>query len=247
MIEPNRRQQIEPPGALSQAVNCAALAVTKLALTAFIPIQRWVTPVHTTHAFINRQAIEILRNDGHRAAASLLESNFDTWNGGTYWADKGWKNTTHHFNPSTGRGLWRWPDALVVCSQYWENALRFWQQGAQEAALFWLGAVGHIIQDLCEPHHARATALHGHRVFEAWAEDVKGSYALSAGGIYGFGETPVKWAKANAETAWEFFPLVTDKASTHEYHQAAGVLLPRAQATTAGLAVAFLEIAGVPA
>jgi len=228
---------------LRQVADTTSLTLCKMALCMALPFQRWITPVHSTHSFINSQAIRILRADGHTRWANLAEKHFDTWNTGTYCADHHYRNTTHHFNLKTGRGLWRWPSAVDVIGGFWDEAMSAWRSGHQGRAFFWLGAVVHLIQDLCEPHHARATVLHGHRRFERWAAQNKDSYVLSQGGVYDLGNRPEEWAVANAGMAWEMFPLVTDGSNLDDYSWALGILLPRAQATTAGLVGRFLAVA----
>jgi phospholipase C len=67
--------------------------------------------------------LEILRSDGFDRYADFLQGYSRELNLGVVWADKGWKNAHHYFNPVTGRGLWNFADAMSVFELYYQTAL----------------------------------------------------------------------------------------------------------------------------
>jgi len=62
-------------------------------------LQQQLSPHSRTHDFCNQQAIEILKNDGFRQEATLLENYLNDMNAGSAWADQNWLYTSHYYNP----------------------------------------------------------------------------------------------------------------------------------------------------
>ncbi|HHY47070.1 MAG TPA: phospholipase [Firmicutes bacterium] len=235
---------------LTQAIrlhkrSCPLLA--RIVRVSGVPIQRLLDKTGGTHAFLNREAVSLLRTDGLSDLAAYLLQKMDILIRGTYWADRGWKNASHHYHPSTRRGLWKWPNAIVESNTHFARALVAWQRRDENRAIFFLGAALHIIQDLCVPFHARAIVLQGHQRFELWADQHKHEFGIQGStmrGIYRPVAKPEEWIKANAEMSYEFFPLVARDASENDYRSAAGELIPQAIRTSAGFLAAFFELNG---
>ncbi|MDD2421565.1 MAG: zinc dependent phospholipase C family protein [Heliobacteriaceae bacterium] len=197
-----------------------------------------------THNFCNAQAREILRNDGHESIARILGKFGESLNLGAAWVDQGWKNVSHYYNPVTQRGWRGWPSAAVEVERYFMRAGYLYRRGNPEKAMFLLGAAGHLVQDLCVPHHAHGVIFAGHREFEVFAEVNRNAYPASTGGMYGGNWSPSRWIVTNAQVAYDFFSVVTD-GNTREYDQALQTLLPVAQRSTAGLFKCFFDRFGL--
>lgn len=207
----------------------------KLALATTGPIQSLLDRPGITHAFCNRQAIAILRNDGHSQFAALLEQYLPELDAGVFWADTGWKNVGHYYNPATGQGLWRFPSALEEFERYYEiaavNALRRdWKK-----AFFYLGAATHLIQDVCVPHHVCGKVLDGHKQYEQWAEAHRERYAVVDCGLYMEGQPINRLLQQNAAIAADLLSWVAADSSKFLYRRATEIALPLAQRSTAGL------------
>ncbi len=204
-------------------------------LTAVSPLQGMLDRPGVTHEFCNRQALQILRSDGFTSYADFLQQFQRELNLGVYWADKGWKNIHHYFEPGSGKGLWHFANALDQFEAYYRLALTALRQTDPRKAVFWIGAAAHLVQDLCVPHHARAKMLDGHKQYETWAEKCCSRYAVNAQGVYGEGRAACSLLVANAVVAADFFDMVVRENDETSYHKATAVLLPLAQRTTAGL------------
>lgn len=229
---------------LTATISTAMLVTGRALLLVVSPLQNWVTRQHVTHAFINSRARHILAADGHVWLAQLLGPLAQELDRGSDWADSGWKNVTHMYDPRRGRGMWDWPDATEVCGEYFGKATQAWRDGRSQLAAFYLGAAAHIVQDLCVPHHATNRLLDGHSAFEALAETVRGKYVVFKGGIYDAAQTPAGWVRANAEIAQSYLFMAGEKASKAQMEQAIAELLPLAQRTTAGFFHLFFRTVG---
>lgn len=229
---------------LAAVAGTAAFAAGRALLAATVPFQGLVNRTRVTHAFINRQARLILAADGHGRAAGFMAAWAPLIDRGSDWADGGWRNVTHMYDPRRERGLWEWSAATVVCEQYFDRAVRAWRQGAARRTAFLLGAAAHIVQDLCVPHHAAARLLDGHTVFEDLGARLCQAFPVYHGGDYGIARTPAGWVRANACTALEYLPLATGGAGPEQMAEAIGDLLPLAQRTTAGFIAHFFDSVG---
>lgn len=212
----------------------------RLLLTAAAPLQGLIAPISATHGFINRQAMAILAADGYMEEAAWLLRQINALCEGGDWADSGWKNVGHMYDPQTGRGFKGWPSAPQMLRTYWEQARRYQAEGDEATAAFYLGAAVHIVQDLCVPHHAAATLWHGHREFELWAARYRHRFAVHTGGLYNLARTPEGWVMANADyTRNNWSHCLTTTLARPLLHAAVGDLLPRAQRSTAGFIAYF--------
>ena len=219
----------------------ASWNAVKFLLAAGTPIQRIVSGKGETHLFCNRQAVKILKKDGKIAYARLFNNYLEVINRGVLWADKGWKNFAHYFDPVAGQGLGPWPDARLECRYLFEKALKYWRRGNKKKSFFFLGAAAHLVQDLCVPHHARGIAFCGHQEYENWVKENCFDFSVDLAGQYNRASHPGEWVETNAKVARFYFPYVSDVSSLTSYRMATGVLLPLAQRSTAGFFAFFLD------
>lgn len=197
--------------------------------------------VNRCHQFFNSQAVEILRNDGHGKYANVIEFYAEELNKGVNWADVGWKNITHYFNPDTGKGKLKFANAVDETVGYFNKAVRYWGGGRHRKSMFFLGAAAHIVQDLCVPQHAANSISPGHRRYEQWAKKRFMYYAVSQGGNYGRFNCPAQFVIENAKVAAKFRDMVKLRKSTKSFHRATETVLPMAQRSTAELFHFFLQ------
>ncbi|GBF34751.1 phospholipase C [Desulfocucumis palustris] len=193
----------------------------------------------------NRQARLILESDGHIAASALLEAYGREIDLGVCWADSGWSSLHHFYNVRTGAGLPGVAAANVIFERFFARALKMWRRGHYGKAMFFLGAVTHLLQDICEPHHARCSVGLGHSHYERWVQKRKNDYPVTGGGIYNKGLRPISWLKECASVSYGLFDLVSDRSSDLHYHKATEYLLPYTQRITAGFWLYFLNQANV--
>lgn len=223
-----------------------AVPVLRLMLAAAAPLQRLVDKVSPTHGFINRRVPIILRADGRCTEARWISRYLEDFIQGGDWADKGWKNIGHMYDPETGRGFQGWPSAPQCVREYWDLAVRHFTERALRHSFFYLGAAAHLVQDLCVPHHAAAKLFAGHRQFESYARRHFHRFVVQAGGLYDLARTPEGWVTANASyTRQHYSHCVTTAIDPRQIHAAIADLLPRAQRSTAGFVADFLRTVGV--
>lgn len=215
--------------------SSASEVCLSLLLTAVSPLQGMLDRPGITHEFCNRQGLRILRSDGFTRYADFLELFGKELDCGVYWADQGWKNVHHYFDPMTGKGLWHFASARQQFAVYYRMALFSLRRMELGRAVFLLGAAAHLVQDMCVPHHARAKMLDGHKQYEAWVEKRFCGYAVENGGIYGEGRAACSLLYANATVAADYFDAVKLAEDGASYHKATEILLPLAQRTTTGL------------
>ncbi|MDA8334930.1 MAG: zinc dependent phospholipase C family protein [Peptococcaceae bacterium] len=209
-------------------------------LAATGPLQNLVDPPGVTHLFINQQALGILRDDGLTKQAEFLGLHLGWMQRGVSWADAGWKNVAHYFDPESGRGMQLWPGAAGECDRYFGRAAACWRRGRLDRSLFYLGAAVHLVQDLCVPYHSGRVPFNGHQVFEKWAEEHRLGFR-AAEGIYRRAPDPSGWVRANAMESYAYLPELLARGDREAFHRVTGVMLPLAQATTAGFLAFFLE------
>lgn len=216
----------------------------RILLSAAAPFQRLIDKASITHHFLNKQTARILRNDGHGVAATWVEVHQQELNAGSDWADSGWKNSFHMWDPITGSGFKGWPDALEATRHYHDQALEKFRAEAYGEAFFYLGAAAHIVQDLCVPQHAAATVGENHRPFETFAKAQRDEYSIEEGGEYDTSKPAEVWVKANALIARPMLRDVGAGTGAASWAQALRTLLPLAQRTSAGYIHAWLTEAG---
>lgn len=198
------------------------------------------TSINHCHQFFNNQAVEILRNDGYKEYANIIEFFVEDINKGVNWADIGWKNITHYFNPETGKGKLKFANAVDETVWHFNRAARYWREGKYRGAMFNLGAAAHIVQDLCVPQHAANSISPGHRRYEQWAKKEFNRYAVHNGGSYERFDSPAQFVLENAKTAAKYRCMVKLNKGKNSFHRATEVVLPMAQRSTAELFHFFL-------
>jgi len=228
-------------GVLQAVASASWNASRGILLLAASPAQPLIDQASPTHDFLFRQAVAILERDGYQRVAALARQGLDRLIAGSAWADEGWKNVTHMFDPDLGRGLRGWPSAVETCENYVDlAALHFWQKDMDEA-LFYLGAACHIVQDLSEPHHAAVRLFDGHRPFEHWARSQCPRFAAWDSGAYGQGRRAADWVVCNARVAKPWISQANNRSGFSAWEETASVLLPLAQRTTAGFVQWFCD------
>ncbi|MBP2653230.1 MAG: zinc dependent phospholipase [Firmicutes bacterium] len=195
-----------------------------------------------THQFCNRQAVDILRNDGFVLTANFFENYLSELNAGVCWADEGWKNVSHYFDAGTRKGLWRFSTAVDDFRDYFGRSLQLARRSNWRKAVFFLGAAAHLVQDLCVPHHARGKLFAGHQQYEAWVEENYTKFAVNGAGLYNDKRHAHYLMVENANVAAEFLNWVEPGTSMQAYNEATAILLERAQRTTAGLFLQFYNM-----
>lgn len=211
----------------------------KLVLTAISPFQKIFDPPGITHEFCNQQGITILQNDGFTLYAQFLTAYVTDLTAGVYWADTGWKNVSHYFEPISGKGLWQFTTAMEVFRNYYQQGQQNMEEKNYHQGAFFLGAAAHLLQDLCVPHHARGKVLFGHKEYESWVQQYYNNYAVDHRGIYSEDETLKAQLLGNAMVAADLFHWVDGSRGMTNYHETTKILLPRAQCSTAGLFLNF--------
>ncbi len=199
--------------------------------------------VNISHQFLNSQGIRILKNDGFEYYGNILEYYLEDINAGVNWADIGWKNITHYFDPDKGKGILKFANAIDETVSYFNNAARLWREKNFNKAMFYLGAAVHIVQDLCEPHHASNTMSPGHRRYENWVKKHHLDYAVYEGGDYGRYSSPAQFSFQNALTSSQYLKQVKLARSAKTYHEVTKVAVPLAQLSTAEFFHFFLDYA----
>jgi len=221
-----------------------AVAGAKLVLTAMSPFQTLFDPPGVTHEFCNQQAIQILHNDGFELQSQFLTEYLTEMNAGVYWADTGWRNVSHYFEPVKGRGLWQFMNAIDAFTDYYQQAIHHMHRGNYKQAIFLLGASAHLVQDVCVPHHARAKVFSGHKEYESWVQQHYHNYAVQDKGLYTDDTNLTMQLFKNATIAADLFDWINLDKGIMNYHETTSILLPLAQRSTAGLFLTFVTQIG---
>lgn len=219
--------------------HSSMVAGAKLFLAAVSPLQSFLDQPGVAHEFCNRQAAAILADAGYTNAAQLMNSYMTELNAGVYWADNGWKNVCHYYEPVGGKGLWQFSHAIDAFDSYYQKSLTLLSRGSIQDAVFFLGAAAHLLQDLCVPHHARARIFNGHKEYESWVKLHYNQYAVKEQGVP---QGPIKRVLlANAAMAADLYDWVDLEQGGCNYHEVTRIALPEAQRTTATLLLQFCQ------
>lgn len=193
------------------------------------------------HKFINNQAIEILKNDGHDEIYEHLSKYIDDLNDGVVWADQDFKSSSHFFNPNTKRGLYGSSNAKIECINYYKKAIKEYFSGEMKKSMFYLGAACHLIQDLTIPQHANVELLHNHRAYENWVikmHNKQQRFRVKKGGIYL--NSIEGYILLNTKNALETHRKYSSINNVHfRFHKITEEVLVMAQKTSAGLMYNF--------
>ncbi|HPT78450.1 MAG TPA: zinc dependent phospholipase C family protein [Candidatus Atribacteria bacterium] len=181
------------------------------------------------HKYINIQALKILRNDGYIKEYNFFSSYISQINKGAVWVDLDFKSTNHFYNPYKRKGLFGRKSALEL------------GMGSFDKALFYFGAVLHIIHDMTIPQHANIRLMDNHRQYENYVKRTyqhisdfqvrEGAYLL---------DTVREFIRFNARIALKVhkrFKGIADEDK--RFYQITKCSLPLAKKTTAGAMVMF--------
>ena len=195
------------------------------------------------HMFINKRALEILRNDGYVEAYEFFRQYLDTINKGVYWADQDFRSREHFYNPYTHKGLYGCKNSRQRFARYYSCANVYWDLDDKEMAMTYLGAAVHLIQDATIPQHGNINLLKSHRRFEQWIKAVHNNfegYAATKDGIYL--DNPYLYIEKNAKDAigiYRRYSLIRNRKE--RFYRIAGQIFPMAQRTTAGCLLNFYK------
>lgn len=137
--------------------------------------------------------------------------------------------------------------AEVLLERFYKRALGQWRHRNYKKAFFYLGAATHLLQDLCEPHHAHCSCGMDHHRYEIWVKSHNEVYLAFDGGIYHRHREPAGWLKDCASKSYEFIDLVKGNQNENDYRKATEILLPFTQRATAGFWLSFLDQVGAVA
>ncbi len=210
---------------------------------------------NSTHQFLFDQIPIILANDGHAGVADFIDGrNLMRMKLGSIRADETlWDSREHYMDPQTHEGLIGFKSAGQLGAERFNAAVSDWIAGNKDGAFFNVGWATHLVQDLTVPHHAALTPLDYHAEYEQWVFDHRHDYPVSSGGIYDFDSylpdhyesesDPFDWVDYNAHYSIQFFEDVNGENGQggNDYAFAAASLLSRAQRTSAGFLMMFLE------
>jgi phospholipase C len=193
------------------------------------------------HRFINNQAVDILKNEGYREEYEYYKKYIHYLNKGVVWADQDLKSANHFFHYIKEEGLYGFSNALNECMKYYKKALCHIKKDEIEAAMFYLGAACHLVQDASVPQHVSNDLLKQHRRFELWIIDKivhKGFFTTMSGVIqYDKIEDYVRNNARNAYSVYEKYKNVEKREERFE--KIAEEIIINAQSTTAGLLLKF--------
>jgi phospholipase C len=187
-----------------------------------------------THWFINESALEFLASAGYKHDVDLIFPYLENLQAGVAWADSGYKNISHFFNPETKKGIWGFASAACDFIKYLNKADSNNRKGNMAEAMFYVGAAAHLLQDLCVPHHTCGLLFDGHKEYESWVEQKFTNYQIYTDSIEDHFKKPFSLLFSNAITSANSIHLVLQDNETN-YDTATRILLPLAQYSTAGL------------
>ena len=130
--------------------------------------KRLIKTYCTIHRYINMQAIEMLKNEGHKEEYEFYKTYIKYLNDGVTWADQDFKSSNHFYHFSKGKGLFGFSNALDECRSYYKKAIFYSNPIDVERSVFYFGAACHLIQDATVPQHVNNKLLKSHRKFELW-------------------------------------------------------------------------------
>ncbi|RQD69888.1 MAG: hypothetical protein D5S00_05595 [Tindallia sp. MSAO_Bac2] len=123
------------------------------------------------HEKLNEQTLELMIWNGNRKLALQMRQYLPLINQGSRWVDQGFRNMHHFFHPIHKKGL-------PGCSNAQDEIRKFTKQirkagRSQNLRMFYfsLGAILHLTQDMCVPHHIFGKLLQGHHTYEKWVQD----------------------------------------------------------------------------
>jgi len=217
----------------------------KSILFAVNPLKKKVIKTYCTiHRFINLQAIEILRNEGHLEEYAFYKAYAKKINEGVTWADQDFKSSNHFYHFSKGKGLYGFSDALSECQKYYNQALAYLDAEDIDKTMFYFGAACHLVQDATVPQHVNNKLLKSHRKFELWIiskfmSDY--SFIVEKGTLrYNSLEDYIKNNALMANNTYLKYSNIINR--NERYEKIATAILREAQKTTAGMMIDFYSV-----
>lgn len=209
----------------------------------FIAIPLYVIP---THLEMGDTIPVILKNDGKEKYANILESYMGDFKGGLADADSFLNPRDHYFNPNTKNGLANFKDARTLAQKELDLAINEWgKEDGKGNAIYHLGMVVHIIQDLTVPHHAVPTPLDGHVEYENWIEKHGHEFYVDSGGLYNMSSMDeyiaYEYVEYNAIQSLELFVYIDGNIADNNYTYVVEQMIPLAQRSGAGIAASFFQ------
>jgi len=141
--------------------------------------------------------VRILRNDGVGSVYDFLkrrnsrtkEKYTTLLARGARDADLPWSagyvlHLFHFHHPWTHRGYVTYRSAGDELARLFVIGQNFWTLGRRDRAIYQLGRMIHLLQDVFIPHHAAGTAFRGHGKLEDWLDDRWKHYTVQDGGYY---------------------------------------------------------------
>lgn len=200
-----------------------------------------ITTECQVHQFINIQALQILKNDRYNREYEFLSPFITVINEGTRWADQDFKSSGHFYNPNLKKGLYGRKDAMSLAKEYYQAAVKKWDDRSFEQSLFYLGASLHLIQDMVVPQHANIRLLDDHRQYENFVKETylhvnefkaaRGAYLLDSIEAY---------VRFNARLALKVHKRFKEiPGDDQRFYQVTKCILPLAERTTAGCMMMF--------
>ena len=193
------------------------------------------------HKYINNQAVIILKNDNHMRAYNLFQAYIRDINTGAVWADQDLKSSNHFYNPEIDRGLYGRSNAYKEYMIYYTNAINLYFSGDMRAAMFYLGAACHLIQDMTVPQHVNIRLLGQHKKYENWVKKMYLEYECfktTNGGIYL--DSATEYIYYNSTRALKVYKRhKLEEELNKRFHDITAEILILAQKTTAGLLMNF--------
>jgi phospholipase C len=202
--------------------------------------------IHTEcqiHKFINRQALEILKNDNFKEVNSFFSDFLVQLNEGVVWADQDFKSSGHFYSPEKDKGLYGNKDALSLALEYYNTATEFWKTEDTDLAMFYLGATIHLVQDMTVPQHANIKLLDDHRQFENFIKKIylfTPEFKVDSGGYYI--ESIEEAIRFNARNSMKVYSKLKNILDDNlRYYTISKYMLPLAERTTAGCLMRFYK------
>ncbi len=141
--------------------------------------------------------VELLKNDGKLDVYDFLKSTNPATGEmyltliakGAMDADLPWTfgyifHMYHFHQPWTHRGYLSYKSAADELAGLFTTAQKLWTLGRKERAVYQLGRMMHLLQDIFIPHHAAVTAINGHGPLESWLGNNWHLYLVEKGGYY---------------------------------------------------------------
>lgn len=195
------------------------------------------------HKDINLQALNILRNDRYMKEYQFFRRFINDINAGTTWADQDFKSSNHFYNPLTKKGLYGRNNAMNLAKEYFQKSTYFIKIGDIHRAMFYLGSIIHLIQDMTIPQHANIRLLDNHKQYESFVKDtykhMKEFHAQT--GAYQL-KSLENYIKFNGKTAIEIYKRFKNIPKDEiRFYKISSCALPLAERTTAGFMLLFFR------